>query len=72
MRDNYLKSIFKIRDVQRSSLQVDILKVRGQPKINMANSGALMVWLLLEWILQNMVRHFVTHKQVQVDKRRPI
>ena len=23
---------------------------------------------LLEWILQNMVRHFVTHKQVQADK----
>ena len=28
--------------------------------------------LLLEWILQNMVRHFVTHKQVQADKRHPI
>ena len=28
--------------------------------------------LLLEWILQNMVRHFVTHKQVQADKRNPI
>ena len=27
---------------------------------------------LLEWILQNMVRHFVTHKQVQADKRHPI
>ena len=29
-------------------------------------------WLLLEWILQNMVRHFVTHKQLQADKRHPI
>ena len=29
-------------------------------------------WLLLEWILQNMVRHFVTHKQQQADKRHPI
>ena len=29
-------------------------------------------WLLLEWILQNMVRHFVTHKQPQADKRHPI
>ena len=29
-------------------------------------------WLWLEWILQNMVRHFVTHKQVQADKRHPI
>ena len=28
--------------------------------------------LLLEWILQNMVRKFVTHKQVQADKRHPI
>ena len=28
--------------------------------------------LLLEWILQNMVRHFVTHKQVHADKRHPI
>ena len=28
--------------------------------------------LLLEWILQYMVRHFVTHKQVQADKRHPI
>ena len=28
--------------------------------------------LLLERILQNMVRHFVTHKQVQADKRHPI
>ena len=27
---------------------------------------------LLEWILQNMVRHFVTHKQVLADKRHPI
>ena len=27
--------------------------------------------LLLEWILQNMVRHFVTHKQLQADKRHP-
>ena len=26
----------------------------------------------LEWILQKMVRHFVTHKQVQADKRHPI
>ena len=24
----------------------------------------LMKWLLLQWILQNMVRHFVTHKQM--------
>ena len=30
------------------------------------------IWLLLEWILQNMVRHFVTHKQVQADKRHSI
>ena len=29
-------------------------------------------WLLLEWILQSMVRHFVTHKQVQADKGHPI
>ena len=29
-------------------------------------------WFLLEWVLQNMVRHFVTHKQVQADKRHPI
>ena len=28
--------------------------------------------LLLEWIFQNMVRHFVTHKQVRADKRHPI
>ena len=28
--------------------------------------------LLLEWILQNMVRHFVIHKQVQAYKRHPI
>ena len=28
--------------------------------------------LLLEWLLQNMLRHFVTHKQVQADKRHPI
>ena len=28
--------------------------------------------LLLEWILQNMVRHFVRHKQVQADKRHPL
>ena len=28
--------------------------------------------LLLEWILQNMVRHFVTHKQVQAHKGHPI
>lgn len=28
--------------------------------------------LLLEGILHNQVRHFVTHKQVQGDKRRPI
>ena len=27
---------------------------------------------LLEWIHQNMVRHFVTHKQVQADKPHPI
>jgi len=33
---------------------------------------ALSRGLLLEWILQNMVRHFVTHKQVQADKRHPI
>ena len=33
---------------------------------------SLSTWLLLEWILQNMVRHFVTHKQVQVDKRHSI
>ena len=26
---------------------------------------------LLEWILQNMARHFMTHKQVQADKRQP-
>ena len=30
------------------------------------------VRLLLGWIIQNMVRHFVTHKQVQTDKRHPI
>ena len=30
------------------------------------------LWLLLEWILQNMVREFVTHEQVQADKRLPI
>ena len=29
-------------------------------------------WVLLEWILQNRVRHFVTHKQVQADKQHPI
>ena len=29
-------------------------------------------WLLLEWILQNMVRHFVTHKQVQAHKQHPV
>jgi len=28
--------------------------------------------LLLEWLLQNMLRHFVTHKQAQADKRHPI
>ena len=28
--------------------------------------------LLLEWILQNMVRYFVTHIQIQADKRHPI
>ena len=33
--------------------------------------SSLFFWLLLEWILQNMVRHFVTHKQVQADKRHP-
>ena len=27
---------------------------------------------LLEWILQIMVRHFVTHKQLQADKRHSI
>ena len=27
---------------------------------------------LLEWILQNTVRHVVTHKQVQADKRHAI
>ena len=27
---------------------------------------------LLEWILQNMARHFVTHKQIQADKLHPI
>ena len=30
------------------------------------------VWILLEWILQNMVRYFVTHKQVQTYKEHPI
>ena len=34
--------------------------------------GSIVGRLLLEWILQNMVRHFVTHKQVQADKRHPI
>ena len=41
------------------------------PKINSQNM-AEQKGLLLEWILQNMVRHFVTHKQVQADKRHPI
>ena len=43
------------------TLQSRILKSAHLPK-----------WLLLEWILQNMVRHFMTHKQVQADKRQPI
>ena len=30
---------------------------------------SIFFWLWLEWILQNMVRHFLTHKQVQADKR---
>ena len=30
------------------------------------------IWFLLEWLLQNMVRPFVTHKQVQAHKRHPI
>ena len=34
--------------------------------------SSLKIGLLLEWILQNMVRHFVTHKQVQADKWHPI
>ena len=29
-------------------------------------------WLFLEWILQNMVRYFLLHKQLQADKRHPI
>ena len=35
-------------------------------------TGTVVLRLLLEWILQNMVRDFVTHKQVQADKRLPI
>ena len=36
------------------------------------SSGHILLRLLLEWILQNMVRHFVTHKQLQAGKRQPI
>ena len=38
----------------------------------MPTEDAILAWFLLEWILQNMLRHFVTHKQVQADKRHPI
>ena len=52
------------------------LKVENFTTLNQMDGHLLLKGVskrsLLEWILQNMVRHYVIHKQVQADKRHPI
>ena len=58
--------------LEKLSEEIEKMKVRVSSYTYVRLGLLLFIRLLLEWILQNMVRHFVTHKQVQADKRHPI
>mgnify|MGYP007058674398 CR=1 FL=1 len=57
----------KIRDVERGKKSRPLISKKDWIEL-----PVVLERLLLEWILHNMVRHFVTHKQVQAGKRHPI
>ena len=58
--------------LEKLSEEIEKMKVRVSSYTYVRLRLVFFIRLLLEWILQNMVRHFVTHKQVQADKRHPI
>ena len=58
--------------LEKLSEEIEKMKVRVSSYTYVRLRLVLFIRLFLECIIQNMVRHFVTHKQVQADKRHPI